>query len=87
LSNADVRKVYAYNRSSKTSASIFDRQKDAFVDRGFDSALLGLEKLVFVEGNSALPKLGLQDSLFEEVTYLLLVKCSSFALTDNAMVS
>jgi hypothetical protein len=86
LSNADVRKVYAYNRSSKTSASIFDRQKDAFVDRGLDSALLCLKKLVFVEGNSALPKLGLQDSLFEEVTYLLLVNCS-FALTDNAMVS
>jgi hypothetical protein len=86
LSNADVRKVYAYNRSSKTSASIFDRQKDAFVDRGLDSALLCSEKLVFMEGNGALPKLGLQDSLFEEVTYLLLVKSSS-ALTDNAMVS
>ena len=66
LSNADVRKIYAYNRSSRTSAS-FDRQKDAFVDRGLDSALLCLEKLVFVEGDCALPKLGLQDGLFEEV--------------------
>ena len=86
LSNTDVRKVYAYNRPSKTSASIFDRQKDAFVDRGLDSALLCLEKLVFVEGDSALPKLGLQDSLFEEVTCLLQIKCT-FALTDNAMIS
>ena len=68
LSNADVRKVYAYNRSSRTSGSNFDRQKDAFVDRGLDSALLCSEKLVFVEGDSALPKLGLQDGLFEEVT-------------------
>lgn len=85
LSNADVRKVYAYNRPSKTSASILDRQKGAFVDRGLDSALLCLEKLVFVEGDSALPKLGLQDSLFEEVTYLLQIKFT-FALTDNSMV-
>jgi Male sterility protein len=85
LSNADVRKVYAYNRPSKTSASILDRQKGAFVDRGLDSALLCLEKLVFVEGDSALPKLGLQDSLFEEVTYLLQIKFT-FALTDDSMV-
>ena len=67
LSNAVVRKVYAYNRSSRTSGSNFDRQKDAFVDPGLDSALLCSEKLVFVEGDSALPKLGLQDGLFEEV--------------------
>jgi thioester reductase-like protein len=67
LSNTAVRKVYAYNRSSKASMTMLERQKDAFEDRGLDSALLYSEKLVFVEGDSALPTLGLEPSLFEEI--------------------
>lgn len=74
LRNPGVRKVYAYNRPSKPPATVLERQKDAFEDRGLDGALLHSEKLVFVEGNSALPKLGLEDNLFEEVTYILLIR-------------
>jgi hypothetical protein len=82
LSSTDVRKVYAYNRVSRASANILERQKDAFEDRGLDDSLLCSEKLVLVEGDSALPKLGLEDSLFEEVTYMLLIRFY-FAITDH----
>jgi len=75
LRNAGVRKVYVYNRSSKASATVLERQKYVFEDRGLDGALMCSEKLVFVEGNSALPKLGLEDTLFEEAGLLLERSC------------
>jgi hypothetical protein len=74
LRDDGVQKVYAFNRPPKTSATIFERHQNTFADRGLDTALLRSEKLVFVESDTALPKLGLKDSLFEEVTYLFRIQ-------------
>ena len=74
LRDDGVQKVYAFNRPAKTSATIFERHQNTFADRGLDITLLRSEKLVFVESETALPKLGLKDSLFEEVTYLFRIQ-------------
>ncbi|KZP33087.1 hypothetical protein FIBSPDRAFT_943508 [Athelia psychrophila] len=49
------------------SATIQDRQTNAFEDIGLNLVLLRTSKLVYVEGHSALPKLGLSDALYEEL--------------------
>ncbi|KZP16286.1 putative aminoadipate reductase [Athelia psychrophila] len=68
LRDTRVERVYAHNRplASGTSTSQ-DRQRDAFVDKGFELQLLESERLVYLEGDSALPKLGLSDKVYEEL--------------------
>lgn len=68
LKDTSVTKVYAYNRPSRGGLRILDRQIDAFEDRMLDTALLSSEKLAFVEGDSALDHLGLEASLYEQVS-------------------
>lgn len=70
LNDPRVKKVYAYNRPARGAVTIQDRQKNAFEDKGFDVDLLTSAKVVYVEGDSAFPKLGLDDSLYEEVSRL-----------------
>ncbi|KZP33045.1 acetyl-CoA synthetase-like protein [Athelia psychrophila] len=67
LNDPRVKKVYAYNRPGKSSATIHTRQRDAFADKGFDVDLLTSHKLAYVEGDSALPQLGLSDILYAEI--------------------
>lgn len=68
MKDTSVTKVYAYNRPSRGGLRILDRQIDAFEDRMLDTALLSSEKLAFVEGDSALDHLGLEASLYEQVS-------------------
>lgn len=77
LKDPRVKKVYTYNRPGKSSATIHTRQRDAFTDKGFDLDLLTSPKLAFLEGDSALPQLGLSDIVYAEVSipcHSLLVK-------------
>ncbi|TFK74139.1 putative aminoadipate reductase [Pluteus cervinus] len=60
-----VGRVYALNRpSSKTS---LERHQERFRDHGSDLTLLGSSKLVFLEGDTAQPLLGLEETQFTEV--------------------
>ncbi|KZP06375.1 acetyl-CoA synthetase-like protein [Athelia psychrophila] len=67
LNNAQVGQVYAYNRPSKGDVTVQDRQREAFVDKAFDTTLLESEKLVYVEGDAALPNLGLSSELYDQI--------------------
>ncbi|KAF7968306.1 hypothetical protein HWV62_2396 [Athelia sp. TMB] len=71
LKDARVQKIYAYNRPAKGSTTIRKRQEDAFTDKGLDAELLNSKKLNYVEADSALPKLGLSDELYEEANFNL----------------
>jgi thioester reductase-like protein len=66
LSHEDVAVVYAFNRPSKSS-TIEQRQRAAFEDRGFDTAVLDSEKLVYIEGDAARPNLSLDDRTYGEI--------------------
>ncbi|KZP33066.1 putative nonribosomal peptide synthetase [Athelia psychrophila] len=67
LNDPRVKKVYAYNRPGRSTATIQARQRDAFADKGFDVDLLTSPKLAYLEGDSARPQLGLSDGLYAEV--------------------
>ncbi|KAF7973245.1 hypothetical protein HWV62_15753 [Athelia sp. TMB] len=67
LQDGRVERVYAYNRPARGTITIEDRQKDAFLDKGFELGLLESEKLVYLEGDSALPQLGLSDAVYEQL--------------------
>lgn len=62
LQNRSVHRVHTLNRPS-TRASLLDRHKERFLDKELDISLLDtdMDKLVFLEGESTLPKLGLFD--------------------------
>ncbi|KAJ7671148.1 acetyl-CoA synthetase-like protein [Mycena rosella] len=57
LNLASVERVYAFNRRGRTPVS--ERQTEAFVDRALDVNLLSSEKLVYLEGDTSKPELGL----------------------------
>ncbi|KZT20031.1 putative nonribosomal peptide synthetase [Neolentinus lepideus HHB14362 ss-1] len=65
-----VAKVYAYNRKS-SAVSSFERQKAAFVDKGFDCSCLDdaviQSKVVFLEGEAARDSLDLDTKIYEEL--------------------
>ncbi|KAF8054252.1 putative aminoadipate reductase [Lyophyllum atratum] len=67
LADSSVEKVYALNRASKGGASMFERHLERFVDKALPVGLLGSERLVFVEGDAALPGLGLQEEIYDEI--------------------
>ncbi|THU97089.1 hypothetical protein K435DRAFT_965630 [Dendrothele bispora CBS 962.96] len=60
-----VSKVYALNRTSEKR--LVERQREAFKDRGIDDCLLESQKLVLLEGNTADVKLGLEESVYDEL--------------------
>ncbi|KAF7985842.1 hypothetical protein HWV62_526 [Athelia sp. TMB] len=66
-----VERVYAYNRPARGEVTIHDRQRDAFLDKGFELELLQSPKLVYLEGDSALPQLGLSDALRSSITIVI----------------
>ncbi|KAJ7604122.1 putative aminoadipate reductase [Roridomyces roridus] len=65
LDSAAVQRVYAFNRRGRTP--IFERQHDAFVDRGLDTSLLSSGKLVYLEGDTAKSDLSLPADLWTEL--------------------
>ncbi|KZP17473.1 putative aminoadipate reductase [Athelia psychrophila] len=67
LKDPSVERVYAYNRPARGAMTSQDRQRAAFVDRGFELQLLESDRLVYLEGDSALPKLGLSEEVYEEL--------------------
>ncbi|KAG5640035.1 hypothetical protein DXG03_001594, partial [Asterophora parasitica] len=67
LHDPSVTKIYALNRpSSQGPAS--ERVHAQFAAKGLDVAALKSEKLVFIEGDTTQPGLGLGDSLYNEIS-------------------
>ncbi|KZP33662.1 acetyl-CoA synthetase-like protein [Athelia psychrophila] len=67
LKDPRLRKIYAYNRPSSGSINMRDRQKNAFKDKGLDTQLLESGKLVYLEADSALSKLGLSECSYDKL--------------------
>lgn len=66
LKESSVHLVYALNRRS-TRGSVMERQKKRFLDKGLDSSILHAGKMVFLEVENTLPKLGLSNEVYDEV--------------------
>ncbi|KJA27589.1 hypothetical protein HYPSUDRAFT_862666 [Hypholoma sublateritium FD-334 SS-4] len=63
-----VERVYAVNRASPPGGrAIASRHVDRFRDLGFDEQLLLSATLVHIETDTAAPRLGLADALYEEL--------------------
>lgn len=67
LEDEKVELVYALNRPSTGSTSMFERHRDRFEDKALDASLLASDKLVFVEGDAASPNLGLPEHTYEKL--------------------
>ncbi|TFK48709.1 putative aminoadipate reductase [Heliocybe sulcata] len=66
LEDEKVERVYAFNRKS-SRASLAERQKVAFEDRGLPAHLLESPKLALVEGEESSHNLGLDSALYDEL--------------------
>ncbi|KDQ07667.1 hypothetical protein BOTBODRAFT_166803 [Botryobasidium botryosum FD-172 SS1] len=62
-----VSRIYAFNRKSKNGPSIRQRQLRSLEDRGLDVSIIDLPKVMFVEGDTAVPGLGLSKELYFEI--------------------
>jgi hypothetical protein len=70
LESPVVERVYALNRPS-SAATIGQREKSAFLDRGLPADLLDSKKLVYIVADASEEKCGLPSALYEEVRMLL----------------
>jgi len=70
LQDENVKRVYALGRPSSGSTSMLKRHQERFKDKALDTSLLASERLVFVEGDTALPSLGVSESTYEDVSRL-----------------
>ncbi|TFK50396.1 acetyl-CoA synthetase-like protein [Heliocybe sulcata] len=87
LQDENVECVYAFNRRS-TRATLADRQKLAFTDRGLPVDLLDSSKLVLVEGEESKTNLGLGSTMYEKLrTSCTHILHSSWRLDFNLAVS
>jgi thioester reductase-like protein len=68
LNDPRVEKVYALNRASSESRSMFVRHQERFEDKALDATLLTSERLVFVEGDTAHLRFGLSEAIYDEVS-------------------
>ncbi|QRV95194.1 acetyl-CoA synthetase-like protein [Ceratobasidium sp. AG-Ba] len=69
LANDGVDRVWAINRKQRDRRiSLQQRQKDAFEDKGLDTALLQSPKLILLESDITTERLGLPTELYEEIT-------------------
>ncbi|KZT20596.1 acetyl-CoA synthetase-like protein [Neolentinus lepideus HHB14362 ss-1] len=66
LGDEKVERVYAFNRKS-SRATLAERQKVAFKERGLPANILESRKLVLVEGEESNNQLGLASALYEEL--------------------
>ena len=69
LEAENVERVYALNRPSSGSKSMFDRHRERFEDKALDDSLLASVKLVFLEGDAASPNLGMAENTYNEVSH------------------
>ncbi|KAJ3731308.1 putative aminoadipate reductase [Lentinula guzmanii] len=83
LRDCSVDLVYALNRPS-SRGSVLDRHKKRFVDKGLDETMLYMNKVVYLEGQNTLPKLGLLDQVYDEVQSTRVVVTVSVYL-DNLL--
>ncbi|KAF8572826.1 NAD(P)-binding protein, partial [Ramaria rubella] len=60
-----VSRVYAFNRPGRKTSH--ERHLEAFLDRGIDVTLLKSEKIVYVDGDSAVEGFNIKAELFEEI--------------------
>lgn len=68
LALSTVKKVYAFNRSSRGgSKTLKERQRKAFDEQGLDVNLLNSEKLALVEGDTSSKDLGIDNALYEDI--------------------
>jgi hypothetical protein len=65
-----IQQIWAVNRVAK-GKSIEQRQRESFIDKAIDPALLKCyaQKVVFVEADLAAHRLGLHDNLYHDVRY------------------
>lgn len=66
LSDERIERVWAVNRPSKGKI-LFERQKEAFVDKALDPLLLEHPKLRLVEADLTQDRLGLSEHQYDEV--------------------
>lgn len=66
-------RIYAFNRKDRHGRDIKQRQSEALIERGFDSSIVNSPKIIFVEGDTARPDLGIEKDLYEEVCILFLI--------------
>lgn len=67
LQDPRVQRVYAFNRAPSGVQSMFERHIGKFTDWGLDVTLLKSDKVFFVSGDTALPNLGIDSTLYDEV--------------------
>ncbi|KAG1900203.1 putative aminoadipate reductase [Suillus fuscotomentosus] len=84
----DVSLIYAFNRSSRGDASIQERQKNGFVDRGLDVTLLQSEKLLYIETDTSSDDLGLEKELYQKIrTSVTVIIHNAWQLNFNLALS
>ncbi|CCL99861.1 uncharacterized protein FIBRA_01886 [Fibroporia radiculosa] len=62
-----IARVYAFNRPSKKGVSLSERQNSELGDRGIDTRILRLKKVVLLEGDLTKPAWGLPVHVYEEL--------------------
>ncbi|KAL1699761.1 hypothetical protein EV121DRAFT_295859 [Schizophyllum commune] len=65
LKDDRVSRIYALERAG--SASVRERQRARFADKGFNVGLLGSKKLVSLQGDACAERLGQSEAVFEEM--------------------
>lgn len=70
VASVKVSRIYAINRLRKTwQKSLFEYQTESLLDRGLDAAtLLGSKKVHLLEANLTLPKFGLSQDVYDNVS-------------------
>lgn len=71
IKDSTVKRIYALNRKDSGGFSVYARQKQAFRQRGLDSALAGSPKVVYVEGDAASLSPQLRYEVLQEVTCII----------------
>jgi len=71
LLNSGIGRVYTFNRRSSSSRSQLERHLDRFRDKGLDLSALQSNKWTPLEGDLAKKELGLSESVYKEVCFLL----------------
>ncbi len=71
----DVFRVYAFNRKAADGTSLYQRQATALADRGLDAGILGGGRVVLVEGDLGEAGLGINQELYQEVSYIVFCRC------------
>ena len=61
-----VSRIYTFNRPAQKSSR--DRHSEAFLDRGNEVALLESQKIIYVEGDTAVEGFNIKPELFSEVS-------------------